>query len=513
MKTNLLAILLFAGSGVCNAQFWNHTDPIKLEGTVNTEAEESIPVFSNDGSYLYFVRTFDGSNAGGDTDQDIWISKLNNGKYDNCSRLKTVNNKFNNAIVGFGGKGQTMYLLNSYNGKKDIHKGLAASSGSGDSWSNPEEVTIPGLDIDGDFYGFAISSDEKVIIISYAGPGSKGEEDLYVSTKSGGSWSTPKHMGAAINSAGFEISPFLSKTMDTLFFSSNGFGGLGDADIFYSVKQGDWTKWSAPVNMGDKINSDKFDAYFSHDGMNAYWSSNRDDKRSDIYMLSKIVPPPPPPISLACTGVDISTYGAKDGSIDAVVEGGVPPYTFEWSNGAATEDVNGLEKGEYTITVTDNVGQTATCSSPIAEPEPVDLTVVVEINEIKFDLDKWNIRPDAAKELDKIVEILNDNPKMVIELGSHTDCRGSAAYNKRLSEKRAKSSADYIKKRISNPDRITSKGYGETKLLNDCACEGDQESTCSDEQHQENRRTEFKIIEIGSDNIIIKNNSNNSFEH
>ncbi len=123
-----------------------------------------------------------------------------------------------------------------------------------------------------------------------------------------------------------------------------------------------------------------------------------------------------------------------------------------------------------------------------------DLAVTLDLKPIYFDLNKSNIRPDAKIELDKIVKIMNDNPTIQIELGSHTDCRSSYSYNIDLSEKRAKSSAKYVKARITNPERIYGKGYGESKLINDCQCEGALKSSCSDEEHQANRRTEFRIV-------------------
>jgi outer membrane protein OmpA-like peptidoglycan-associated protein len=125
-----------------------------------------------------------------------------------------------------------------------------------------------------------------------------------------------------------------------------------------------------------------------------------------------------------------------------------------------------------------------------------DLAKTLGIKPIYFDLGKFNIRKDAAIELDKIVKVMNENPTMVIELGSHTDCRSSVQFNQTLSANRAKASADYIQKRISNPSRIYGKGYGESKLLNDCGCEGTVKSNCSEEQHQLNRRTEFIIIKM-----------------
>ncbi|MFN3404921.1 MAG: OmpA family protein [Cytophagaceae bacterium] len=126
----------------------------------------------------------------------------------------------------------------------------------------------------------------------------------------------------------------------------------------------------------------------------------------------------------------------------------------------------------------------------------VDLAKMINLKPIYFDLSKYNIRKDAAEELDKIVKILKDYPAMEIEIGSHTDCRSSAQFNAKLSENRAKSSMEYIQKRISNPERVTGKGYGESKLKNDCACEGSVKSTCTEEQHQENRRTEFIILKF-----------------
>lgn len=125
-----------------------------------------------------------------------------------------------------------------------------------------------------------------------------------------------------------------------------------------------------------------------------------------------------------------------------------------------------------------------------------DLATIIAINPIYFDLNSAKIRDDAKLELDKIVQVMNENPSMVIELGSHTDCRSSAKYNLSLSDKRAKTSADYIKKHITTPSRIYGKGYGESKLLNDCACEGKVQSTCTEEEHALNRRTEFKIIKF-----------------
>lgn len=147
------------------------------------------------------------------------------------------------------------------------------------------------------------------------------------------------------------------------------------------------------------------------------------------------------------------------------------------------------------------------------DPMVEDLRDLIEINPINFDLGKWNIRQDAKIELDKIVVVMNKYPLMEVELGSHTDCRASKAFNRRLSDKRAKSSAAYIKSKITNPERIFGKGYGESILLNGCECEGSVKSDCSEDEHEKNRRTEFKVISVGNPNVGVQNNSTNSFDN
>lgn len=368
-KRILLAGVLSTITLSSQAQFWNFSEPMKLPGSVNTMAtEESLPVFSKDSSILYFTRTYDAMAVGGEADQDVWFSKREkDGSYGEGQRLTDLNNKYNNGILGINRAGNKMYVLNSYEGKKDLVKGLAVSTLNGTTWGKPEEVIIPTLDIEGDFYGFYVNASEDVIILSYAGPGTLGQEDLYVSTKSGNNWSAPIHMGNTLNTAGFEISPFLSKNQDTLFFSSTGHEGQGDADIFYSVRKGSWTSWSKPVNLGPKINSPKFDAYFTHSDNMIYWTSNRDSERSDIWMANILTPPP---LSVLCHGTDVTIYKGMDGKLDATVKGGVGPFTYKWSNGSTIEDPMGVPKGTYTVTVTDAIGQTATCSSPIGEPGP-----------------------------------------------------------------------------------------------------------------------------------------------
>lgn len=173
------------------------------------------------------------------------------------------------------------------------------------------------------------------------------------------------------------------------------------------------------------------------------------------------------------------------------------------------------ERLSYNITIEKDgyLGKTLTFNHQITKSGPInvhqyldlsleklevgkDLAKMIDLKPIYFDLGKATIRKDAAIELDKIVEVLNNYPDMVIELGSHTDCRSSYAFNMNLSNKRALASAEYIKNRIVNPWRITGKGYGESRLVNGCACEGKVVSHCTEEEHQANRRTEFILVKM-----------------
>ena len=386
MKKYLFVLFGISISSISFSQFTDIEIPHRLGGEVNTAYEENFPIFSKETSTLYFSRSFDSSSIGGYTDQDIWqVKKIEDKNYSKGGELHALNNKFNNCIVGFNSDESRVYLLGAYHGKR-FKKGIAYADRKRNGWGSPHDLKIPDLDIDGNFYGFHINREENTIIISYEGPESKGKEDLYFSQLIDDKWTAPVSMGSNINSSGFEISPFLSDNDDTLYFASNGFGGYGDADIFYALRNGEgWDSWSNPVNLGEVINSPKFDAYFTIFDHFFYWSSNRDAQMSDIYYSSF---KPIPPLYASAVGTDVTVYQGSDGKIDLTPSGGVPPYTYKWSNGSEIEDPQDLVKGIYTVVVTDAVNQVVEVEVPINEPE--EIIPVVEIPTIEtiiyFDL-------------------------------------------------------------------------------------------------------------------------------
>jgi hypothetical protein len=449
MKKIIILGVLFTTSLFSNAQFWKTSDPERLPSTVNSAAEEGTPIFSPDNSYLYFTRTFDVNNVGGEFDQDIWFSKrAEDGKYSQAESIKSINNKFNNAVVGINAAGNRLYVLNSYDGKKDTKKGIDVVERSANgSWGKPTKVNIPDLDIEGDFYGFHVTPDEKTIIISYKGPKTVGEEDLYVTELTNGSWTAPQHLGSTVNSAGFEMSPFLSPGKDTLYFSSNGMGGKGDADIFYSVKQGSWTQWSNPVNLGAPFNTEKFDAYFSYSGNFAYWASNRDSERSNIYKVEILTPPA---LAIACSGTDVTIYEGTNGTATANITDGVSPYSYKWSNGDTQQTARNLVAGVYTVEVTDDLGQKATCEVTIGQPELLELTaqVMFDYNKNKAEVSDFN------QFLKSITEILNKGKGTItisIESSASKVTTRTFKNNEELAKSRANQTAallsDYFKEK------------------------------------------------------------------
>ncbi len=479
-----------------------YSDPLKLGGTVNSFDEESMPVFSKDSSTLYFSRTYELKN--GVTDQDIWVSKRQqNGEYGNCEKLKAINNEFNNSAFSISKDGNSLFLLDAYRGEKDKEKGCAISHLKGEEWSKPKHIYIPTLDINGEFYGFHLNSSENVILISYKGSESKGEEDLYVSVKENENWSAPIHLGNVINSAGYEISPFLTNNMDTLYFSSNGFGGLGDADIFYSVRNDKtWTNWSVPVNMGNKINSPKFDADFSKSNVQAFWSSTRDGENSDIF-YSNIVKPAK--LLANITSNDVTVYNGIDGKIDLTISGGTLPYEINWSNGMTTEDLFAIKKGVYSVEIKDALNQKIKLEVEIKEPNLV-VSEVKEFKEIEigsklilknifFDYNKATLTSESNTELMKIFKVLTENPSLKIEISGYSDSRGNATGNQLLSEKRAKEVVDFLIMKGISKDIITFKGFGSEKpIFSDEVISKAKSEAEKEIMHSQNRRIEFKVL-------------------
>lgn len=282
----LIAFVLFPL--FVTGQDWDYGLAEKLAVGVNSECDEVYPLLSPDGQSLFFTRVQCDQNKGGKyTGTDIWSSQRSGTStgWGLASNEAALNDRDNTSIVGIGEKGDLFYLMKTTATRRP--EGIYMARRMTTGWAKPTLIPIEGLEPD-EYLGVYVTPDQTAMIISMNGPDSRGREDLYISLKNErGGWSKPKNMGATINSTGFEMSPFLSANKRRLYFASSGHPGLGNGDIFYCDRLYDsWEIWSAPKNLGDRVNSKSFDAYFAIYGDSvAYFSSNRENQM-DIYKVA-----------------------------------------------------------------------------------------------------------------------------------------------------------------------------------------------------------------------------------
>lgn len=361
-----------------------------------------------------------------------------------------------------------------------------------------------------------LTSDGNTMYFTSDMPGGFGGSDLYKTIRDAkGTWGKPENLGNKINTEGDEMFPFIEETNGVMFFTSNGRSGLGGLDIFIcSISN---TGFSNVINAGSSLNTqyDDFALIIDNKLNKGYFSSNRINGSGDnifsVELLKALE------ISKRISGFAKNKEGnpvprtfitLKDDKgkvLDTLTTKDDAAFTFLVESNKKYKLTGKKESFIDGDSITDTFGKELIVHADVillTKKETIakkiqtetDLGKIIEFNNIYFDLDKFNIRADAEPELNKIVAIMNEYPNMTIELGSHTDCRESKYYNQVLSNKRAQSSTDYIRKRITKPQRITGKGYGKNKLINNCACDGDVISDCSEETHQKNRRTEFTIV-------------------
>ncbi len=435
---------------------------------------------------------------------------------------KKVNSKFNESTPVFTKDGKTMYFTrNNYldgkkgkDGKNITLVKIYKASFENDNWDKVAE-----LPFNSDSYSTAhptLSADEKTMYFASDMPGTKGQSDIFkVKINDDGSFGTPKNLGNEINTEGRETFPLITDENE-LYFASDGHPGLGGLDVFVS-KLGSDGSIGEIQNVGDGVNSPKDDFAYLIDtkSRRGFVTSNRDGGQGydDIYKFLETR-------KLQClqelygTVTDLNTsqiladtkmslFDSEFKLINTAVTDAAGNYKFEVECGknynvrAAKPDymtkeqkiaipkANGRTNLNFTL-------EKEVCKVAVGD----DLGKCFGIKMIYFDLDKYNIRTEAALDLEKILDVMNQNPTMKLDIRSHTDCRASYKYNEVLSENRAKSTIKWLVKNGIAPERLTGKGYGESQLVNDCGCEPTNQSPCTEEQHQMNRRSEFIITAL-----------------
>ena len=437
--------------------------------------------------------------------------------------LMLINTCYYDGPISTNAKGDLLFFTNNYGSDKNEKLTIYYSTkNANNEWSKP--VAIP---FNNDKYNVThpfYDEKNKLLYFSSDMPGGSGGMDIYKCTFDKGKFGQ-KESVRFVNTDKNDIFPIVYK--DKLYFTSQGHKSMGGYDLFVMEN-------FEVMNMGAPFNSVNDDlAIFFTDDKNGYITSNRGTAGAtdDIYAFNlkeKFVDLPldyvvtdaqtGEPVSDVAirivddsTGIVLFTGNTNDVGLLSQMLDSIPLETkmrlkiFLDKEGYVSKEI------AFDLVVKDsNRVQVSSLIDLTLEPLSLEqeITALLGLKSIYYDFDKADLRPDAIIELDKVVRFMNKHPKIEVELGSHTDCRGPAIYNQDLSNRRALNAANYIKARISSPDRITYKGYGETQLKVDCPCEGRIRSKCSDEENQLNRRTEFIIkslnISTGSAKVAPK---------
>lgn len=448
---------------------------------------------------------------------DLFEVKKEGDTWSKAKRMSTkLNQKYHDGIATLSADGKTMIFSRSfYVAKNKLGKDLVnvnniqlyESHIENDTvWSEPEKLRLS--DDQFMFAHPALSPDGNTLYFSSDIPEGFGGMDLYKSVKKeNGKWDKPVNLGASINTPGQEVFPTL-RGNDTLYYSSDSQLTIGGLDILYSVHKD--AAWSAPVHLSYPLNSssDDFGMVFN-DRNKGYFSSDRTNTDNiysfemfdpEINILAKILDEE---TNLPIANTKIIIRNLTDGTEEVIYTDKDGAFNYELIPGKkyeiATENENYFARTIDISTegITEDTTFTESYNLKRLIVESVDGTDstkpgedgVYPINNIYWDYNKWDVRPDAEPYLMDLVKLFNDNQNLDIEIQSHCDCRGGAYYNKRLSKKRAAAVVDYLVLKGIPRKMLVSKGYGKGKLKVKC----DTCDSCSDEQHQENRRTEFVV--------------------
>jgi outer membrane protein OmpA-like peptidoglycan-associated protein/tetratricopeptide (TPR) repeat protein len=438
---------------------------------------------------------------------------------------KKLNSKYHESTPVFTKDGKTVYFTrNNYvNGKKkrDADKTillkLLKATLEGDQWTDIKE-----LPFNSDQYSVAhpvLSPDEKTLYFASDMPGTLGLSDLWkVSIDGEDTYGTPVNLGAGVNTEGRETFPTITPENE-LYFASDGHPGLGGLDIWVSKGEKDGS-FKDVLNVGEPANSPKDDFALLMDTKTniGYLTSNREGGmgNDDIYRIKETKK-----IEYKCeqllagTVVDQSTQAPIANAQVILMDATFKKMKDTFTDAEGKFFLGSVECGSKlylrTVATDYNVKETPTLIAktsgksfvPVELEKTVitvapgdDLAKAFKIKMIYFDLDKSFIRADAEIELSKILDVMTENPTMELDIRSHTDCRQTAKYNAALSDRRAKSTREWLISKGIASSRLTAKGYGESQLVNNCPCEPTNESSCTEEQHQENRRSEFIIMKL-----------------
>ncbi|NVO31496.1 OmpA family protein [Hymenobacter lapidiphilus] len=486
---------------------------VNLGPNVNSKYVDTHPVISPDGRTLFFARQESPQNSGGSNDvQDVWFSTLGNAEKKAWNPAKNIGSPINtprdpNGVASVSANGQQMLVIGVYEPDGTIvPKGPSMSRRTATGWSKPVKVEIEDYyNDDAENVDFFLATSGKVMLMAVDRKDGQGEQDLYVSfiNKDNKSWSRPRNLGANINTKKADFAPFLASDGKTLYFASEGRGGYGKSDIFYSKRLDDsWTNWTKPRNLGATVNSPDFDAYYtvSAAGEDAYLVSARNGigNSKDIFRIS-LKPTFRPEVVTLVRGRVLDASSKKPVAA-----------TIRYENLLTGEEIGVAETspidGSYTIVLPSGTqyGYRADAKDYLAESDNLDVTdrqkysevtqdlylvpfavgQTIKLNNIFFTQSKYYLRENSYPELLRLVAILKEYPQIEIRLEGHTDNQGEPQLNVKLSLDRVNEVKKYLVQKGINGSRISTEGFGGGKPV----ASNDQEET-----RKLNRRVEFRI--------------------
>lgn len=471
-------------------------NPVNLGDSVNSEFSEYYPTLPIEGDQLIFTRRVNNFN------EDFYFTERINGTWSKSRSLPgEINSNMNEGAQTISQDGEWLIFTgcnfpDGY-GSCDLY----ISYKTKDGWSTPVNL---GPEINTRFWESApsLSPDKQELYFASNRPGGYGGTDIYVSRlQPNGKWSAPVNLGPVINTSGNESCPFIHADNTTLYFTSDGHMGYGNNDLFKSskTKQG----WSKPKNLGYPINTieDEGSLVVAANGVTAYFASDRGDSRGGLDLYSFELRPDIRPIK---------TLWVKGKVIDKET-GKSLPSAVELTDLATGEAVSRIQTDlESNFLITLPVGkdyafsvnrkgylfysenfmlsQNAPDSVYYIEIalQPISVNATIVLNNVFFDLNKYDLKPESAVELDNIVKLLKENPDIKVMISGHTDSTGREEDNKLLSARRAQAVVNYLVQNGIDARRLKSEGFGSSQPI---------APNTTEEGRARNRRTELKVIE------------------
>jgi outer membrane protein OmpA-like peptidoglycan-associated protein/tetratricopeptide (TPR) repeat protein len=470
---------------------------------ISSDKTDFGAVLTNDNS-VYFSSARNTSRRNSNWNEepylDLYKATYNsNGTISEAVAVSNLNTKWHDGPASVSADGKTMYYGSESFNEKEYTKDKAKKSKfgkiylykatfEGGQWTNSKP--LPFNNAAYDVRNPSLSKDGKTLYFSSNMPGGFGAEDIWKVTINGDTYGKPENLGSKINTEANESFPFITED-NILYFSSNGKEGFGGLDVFKI----DLNKASEVINIGAPINTEKDDFSFTYNTNKkvGFFSSNRTGN-DDIYKADPVCAVQAiAVVKDAKTGIVIEqakvvlvdakekTVGNQTTAVNGKAAFGVncnTAYSFQISK-------QGYESGVFGIAKTD--GGEVVVEALLTPIMPIITEKEVILQPIYFEYDKSNITQEGAAELDKLVQVMNEYPTMVIFAKSHTDQRGSDRYNLNLSDRRAKSTVQYLVSKGISKERISGQGFGESEPKVTC-------DICTEEQHAQNRRSEFLIV-------------------